>query len=64
MAGAVKHSRLAERTLKRRFKVSTGLTLMDYLQNEFRYYFGRAEYAISKTPRRVTFWARLVEENG
>ena len=33
VAGAVRHSRLAERTLKRRFKASTGLTLMDYLQN-------------------------------
>ena len=33
VAGAVKHSRLPERTLKRRFKASTGLTLMDYLQN-------------------------------
>lgn len=33
VARAVGHSRLAERTLKRRFKASTGLTLMDYLQN-------------------------------
>jgi transcriptional regulator GlxA family with amidase domain len=29
----VKHSRIAERTLKRRFKAVTGLTLIDYLQN-------------------------------
>jgi len=33
VARAVKHSRLAERTLKRRFKAATGLTLIDYLQN-------------------------------
>lgn len=33
VAGAVKHSRLAERTLKRRFKAVTGLALIDYLQN-------------------------------
>src|SRR6185369_15638326 len=33
VAGAVKHSRPAERTLKRRFKASTGLAMIDYLQN-------------------------------
>ena len=33
VAGAVKYSRLAERTLKRRFKAATGLALIDYLQN-------------------------------
>jgi transcriptional regulator GlxA family with amidase domain len=33
VASAVKHSRLAERTLKRRFKAATGLTLIEYLQN-------------------------------
>ena len=33
VARVVKHSRLAERTLKRRFKAATGLTLIDYLQN-------------------------------
>lgn len=41
-----------------------GADLMDYLQNEFSYYFGRAGYAIAKIPRRVRFWSRLVEENG
>jgi hypothetical protein len=41
-----------------------GADLMDYLQNEFSYYFGRAEYAITKIPRRVRFWSRLAEENG
>lgn len=30
---AVKQSRIAERTLKRRFKAATGLSLIDYLQN-------------------------------
>jgi len=33
VARVVKHSRLAERTLKRRFKAATGLSLIDYLQN-------------------------------
>jgi len=33
VAGAVRHSKLAERTLKRRFKAATGLTIIDYLQN-------------------------------
>jgi len=33
VARAVKHSRIAERTLKRRFKAVTGLTLIDYVQN-------------------------------
>lgn len=33
VAGAVRHSRIAERTLKRRFKIATGLTLIEYLQN-------------------------------
>ena len=33
VARVVKHSRMAERTLKRRFKAATGLTLIDYQQN-------------------------------
>jgi transcriptional regulator GlxA family with amidase domain len=33
VAGAVKHSGTPERSLKRRFKAATGLTLIDYLQN-------------------------------
>lgn len=41
-----------------------GADLLDYLHNEFGYYFGRAEYAITKTPRRVRFWSRLADENG
>ena len=41
-----------------------GADLMDYLQNEFSYYFGRAGYAICRTPRPVRFWSRLAEENG
>jgi hypothetical protein len=36
-----------------------GADLMDYLHNEFSYYFGRAGYAITKTPRRVPFWSQL-----
>ena len=32
VAGAVRHSRVAERTLKRRFKSATGSSLIDYLQ--------------------------------
>ena len=32
VARAVDHSRVPERTLKRRFKAATGLTLIDYLQ--------------------------------
>jgi transcriptional regulator GlxA family with amidase domain len=33
VARVVDHSGLAERSLKRRFKAATGITLMDYLQN-------------------------------
>jgi transcriptional regulator GlxA family with amidase domain len=33
VARAVQHSRLPERTLKRRFKAATGLTIIDYVQN-------------------------------
>jgi len=33
VARVVNYSRIAERTLKRRFKAMTGLTLIDYLQN-------------------------------
>ena len=33
VARVVAHARVAERTLKRRFKAATGLTLIDYLQN-------------------------------
>ncbi len=33
LARAVRRSHLAERTLKRRFKAATGLTLIDYIQN-------------------------------
>jgi hypothetical protein len=41
-----------------------GANLLDYLQNEFGYYFGRAEHAISATPRRIALWSRLAEDNG
>lgn len=33
VARVVRHLRIPERTLKRRFKLATGLTLIDYLQN-------------------------------
>jgi len=33
VARVVRHSKIAERTLKRRFKAATGVTLIDYLQN-------------------------------
>lgn len=33
VAGAVQYARMPERTLKRRFKSATGLSLLDYLQN-------------------------------
>ncbi|HSD42867.1 MAG TPA: helix-turn-helix domain-containing protein [Burkholderiales bacterium] len=33
MARVVRHARIPERTLKRRFKAATGLALIDYVQN-------------------------------
>jgi transcriptional regulator GlxA family with amidase domain len=33
VAGAVRHARVPERTLKRRFKICTGVALIDYVQN-------------------------------
>jgi transcriptional regulator GlxA family with amidase domain len=33
IARVVQHSRMAERTLKRRFRAATGLSCIDYLQN-------------------------------
>lgn len=33
VAGAVRYAKIPERSLKRRFKAATGLTLIDYLQN-------------------------------
>jgi transcriptional regulator GlxA family with amidase domain len=33
VAGAVSHARMPERSLKRRFKAATGLSLIEYLQN-------------------------------
>jgi hypothetical protein len=36
-----------------------GTDLLDYLQNEFRYYFGRPEYRINGEPRRIPFWSDL-----
>jgi transcriptional regulator GlxA family with amidase domain len=33
VAGAVSHARMPERSLKRRFKTATGVSLLEYLQN-------------------------------
>jgi transcriptional regulator GlxA family with amidase domain len=33
VAGVVSHARMPERTLKRRFKLATGLAIIDYVQN-------------------------------
>jgi transcriptional regulator GlxA family with amidase domain len=33
VGGAVRHATIPERSLKRRFKAATGVTLIDYLQN-------------------------------
>jgi hypothetical protein len=40
-----------------------GADLMEYLQNEFSYYFGRTEFSITRIPRRIAFWSRLIELN-
>jgi hypothetical protein len=37
-----------------------GSDLMDYLQNEFLYHFGRSTYTITGTPRQIPFWSALV----
>ncbi|MCB9857430.1 MAG: SMI1/KNR4 family protein [Phycisphaerales bacterium] len=37
-----------------------GVDLLDYFQNEFRYYFGRPSHALTGTPRTIPFWSRLV----
>lgn len=36
-----------------------GSDLLDYLQNEFKYHFGRAEFAAPANPRRIAFWSQL-----
>jgi hypothetical protein len=41
-----------------------GADLMDYLQNEFNFYFGRTGYAITGSPKRIPFWSELTEMNG
>ncbi len=38
-----------------------GSDLFDYLNNEFGYYFGRAEYAIKGRPKKIEFWSNLVD---
>ena len=41
-----------------------GADLLDYLQNEFKFYFGRENMQFSKEPRWIDFWSRLEELNG
>ena len=36
-----------------------GADLLDYLQNEFRDYFGRSEHTITGKPRQIRFWSAL-----
>lgn len=38
-----------------------GANLFDYLCNEFSYYFGRPEYAVTGKIRRIEFWSDLVD---
>jgi hypothetical protein len=38
-----------------------GSDLIDYLQNEYRFYFGRPAHLISGTPKRISFWSMLAE---
>src|SRR5688572_18793821 len=51
IARAVKQSKTAERTLKRRFKAATGLTLIEYLQN----------LRVEEAKRQLEFSARSVD---
>ncbi|HEY2585187.1 MAG TPA: hypothetical protein VGI81_05430 [Tepidisphaeraceae bacterium] len=36
-----------------------GSDLLDYLQNEFQYHFGRPGFSISSAARRIRFWSEL-----
>lgn len=38
-----------------------GSDVFDYLENEFAWYFGREEHALSGKLRRIEFWSSLVE---
>jgi hypothetical protein len=40
-----------------------GCDLADYLQNEFRYYFGRREHQLDGDIKRIEFWSWLVEDS-
>ena len=37
-----------------------GTDLTDYLQNEYKYYFGRAGYTLTGVPKEIGFWSALV----
>lgn len=41
-----------------------GAELIDYLQNEYGFHFGRPHHLITKSPRFIEFWTRVAEENG
>jgi hypothetical protein len=38
-----------------------GTDLIDYFQNEFSYYFGRASYSLAGTPKKIPFWSAFAE---
>jgi hypothetical protein len=39
-----------------------GADLADYLENEFSYYFGRAEYRLEGEVKQIEFWSHLAED--
>jgi hypothetical protein len=39
-----------------------GSDLAEYLENEFRYYFGRSGYSLKSEIKYIEFWSKLVEE--
>jgi len=40
-----------------------GADLRDYLENEFKWWFGREGYQVREPVRRIELWSRLVEAN-
>jgi len=38
-----------------------GGDLAEYLENEFRYYFGRSEYSLKKEIKYIEFWSQLAD---
>jgi hypothetical protein len=39
-----------------------GCDLADYLENEFRYYFGRSEYGLKGRIKQIEFWSQFAED--